>query len=167
MNKKSIYFKSKYIYIIFIIRILFLIFLITCLVFICTKEISNLNIVMVSIILGFFIYYFCRIVYKQRFQLIYSETGLAFFDFIFRKEINAVENVKGFSLSMYGNRGIYRYTKTIIFYCSSGDKIEFPQFLYWNFKEIVHFLEQEKLIPFLGEEPYHWKNLFSRKYHYD
>ena len=47
-----------------------------------------------------------------------------------------------------------------------GEKIELPQFLFFNFKNLAPSL-QENGITFLGEEPYIWKWVDSRVYKFD
>lgn len=72
--------------------------------------------------------------------------------------------IKGFSLSKYPTR-IWNFDEVII-YLSNGNKIELPQYLYWNFKEIKPAFESNG-IPFLGFERFRWKFLDSRHYEFE
>ena len=83
---------------------------------------------------------------------------------LFKRRVLRREDIKGFSLSEYPLRGIN--FKSILLYLYNGQKVELPQFLFLNFKQLTRSL-QESGIKFLGEEPYIWKWIDSRYYKFD
>ncbi len=170
-------FKSRFIYIVFIARLSLLLLLLSCLIMFVVVGVPSFfkkNEVFLAILISvagiafqlFVLYSFGKATLTQRYKLIEINNEVFIQDFFSKKTISSSE-IKGFSISNYGNRSIYRYIKTIIIYCHSGQKIELPQFLYWNFEEIRHFLLESELITYLGEEGFQWKNLFNRTYTFD
>jgi hypothetical protein len=83
---------------------------------------------------------------------------------LFRSSALGQAEIKGFSLSEYPIR--LKGVQSILLYLINGQKIEFPQFLFLNFRKLTTALE-ESGIPFLGEEPYIWKWIDSREYKFD
>ncbi len=170
-------FKSKYIYPIFVLRLFLLIALVgAILLFIfigipsLTKQHSGLK-AFGLISLGFLLSRYLIIAFgkstlTQRYSISIARGRAILHDNIFGRHINLDENFKGFSLSSYGDRRtIYKF-KTLIFYFENGHKIELPQFLFANFKDIIPSLNAHS-IRFLGQEPYKWKNIFSRHYFFE
>lgn len=82
------------------------------------------------------------------------------------KKANTISKaeVKGFSLSKYPTK-MWDFDEVIL-HLKNSDKIELPQFLYWNFKEIKPSLGANG-VTFLGPEPFRWKFLDSRHYQFD
>lgn len=91
----------------------------------------------------------------QRFNLIIKD-----------KKTSVTDNIKGFSISAYSTitatKSIAGYFRTTIIYFKTGEVIEFPQFLYWNYKFIALALDDNN-VDFLGREPFIWKNLLFRR----
>jgi hypothetical protein len=75
-----------------------------------------------------------------------------------------LSHIKGFSITKYPTR--LRDFDEIILYLKNRKKIEMPQFLYWNFKDIQRGF-QENGLRFLGHEPYTSNFFDSRHYHFD
>jgi hypothetical protein len=108
---------------------------------------------------------FWRAVLTERFSMVITHDQVIIKDhLLFRTSVLRSEEIKGFSLSEYPIRisGI----QSILLYLVNGQKIEFPQFLFFNFKKLSRSL-RECGIPFLGEEPYRWKWIDSRIYKFD
>jgi hypothetical protein len=114
---------------------------------------------------GFLIYHYGRVLWTQRFNIIIQNKKVYLKDVFSRKEINLDNSFKGYSYSSYGSNRAFKDFKTLLFYFNNGRIIEFPQFLYTNFKDIREAL-YEAGIKFLGHEPYIWKNLISRDYRF-
>ena len=116
-------------------------------------------------ILGFFVYRFVKLLLTERMNILLENDQLILKDAL----TSALKNfdkkeIKGFSSSIYQTK-IWNF-KAIIIYFTNETKIEFPQFLYWNFKEIKSELESND-ITYLGEEPYRWKWFDTRYYLFD
>ena len=105
-----------------------------------------------------------RAIWTERFNLALLDGQVIIKDkLLFRSTILLPEDIKGYSLSEYPIRFKVR---SILFYLNNGKKIEFPQFLFFNFKKLIKALEPHG-IKFLGEEGYYWKWVDSREYKYD
>ncbi len=101
----------------------------------------------------------------ERNNLFLEEKDIILKDAVNSKEKRIPKNkVKGFSTTTYNTRA-WNF-KSLILYLANGDKIEFPQFLYWNFKDFKVALEENN-IQYLGHEPYRWKWFDKRHYQYD
>lgn len=119
----------------------------------------------VAFLLIFSCYRFLKLLRTQRNILIFEKNHLKIIDAVFKTEraIHTSE-IKGFSLTTYPTKG-WDF-KEILIYLSNGEKIELPQFLYWNFKDIKPGLELNGL-RFLGFEKFRWKFFDSRHYEFD
>jgi hypothetical protein len=167
-------FKSKYVYPVLIIRLIFLLGLVACFFLAITIGIpsfwnkhSPVNAagltVLMLIVFTFLLYAFGRSVLTQRF-ILKIEGKVAYLQDIFtKKEILLDSTFKGYSYSSYGDSRAFHDFKTLLFYFHDGRIIEFPQFLYKNFNEIHSALSHTE-VHFLGHEPYIWKNLIDRDY---
>lgn len=170
-------FKPKYNFIILVLRLFFLLLFIGLFAGFCWYTAPNLlqsdqplyrkviGIPLGALLLLFLIYRFVKILSTQRNVFHFEDGDLILTDAITknRKAIRKSE-IKGFSLSNYPTKA-WNF-KEIIIYCHSGTKIELPQFLYLNFKEIKPYFEDNNLT-FLGFEPFQWKFLDSRYYQFD
>jgi hypothetical protein len=108
---------------------------------------------------------FIRPIWTERFGIRIEPDSLIITDhLLFKRRVLRGNDIKGFSLSEYPLRGMK--VKSILLYLSNGEKIELPQFLFFNFKNLAPSL-QENGITFLGEEPYIWKWVDSRVYKFD
>jgi hypothetical protein len=108
---------------------------------------------------------FGKLLKTQRNNLIIKDKKIIIQDTIFKTEkVYELNEIKGFSLSKYPTK-IWNF-KEIIIYVKNGDKIEFPQFLYLNFKDFKTSFENYGLA-FLGFEEYSWKFLDKRNYKYE
>lgn len=165
-------FKTKYNYFIFVLRLLVTIFLISFSIgfiseqvhsFLTKNFISIMVIVIVIICFAIYLPYRCiRALLKQRNNIMFKDGKIFLRDALAQKEIFIEKpTLKGFSTSIYSTN-IWSF-KTIIFYFNNGDKLEFPQFIYWNFKDLKPKLI-ENGISYLGDEPYRWK-WFDRRYY--
>jgi hypothetical protein len=145
MNRFMTNFKSKYVYPVLILRILF--FLVafgSVVMFICraipkfTKKHDGLEafglLICGLLYFGFFIIVFGKAILTQRYNISINNGQVVLKDILFGKHIVIDKNCKGFSLSSYGDNRAINNFKTLIFYFSNGRKIECPQFLYTNFK---------------------------------
>ena len=169
-------FKSEYNYLIFGLRCLFLILCVGLFfVFIFkaapsfwTNNKSSFKVV--GLFAGLFLtvflpYRLTKLLLTERSNIILQGGQLILNDAITSKD-NSIDksDLKGFSTSIYQTKA-WDF-KTIILYLNNGDKLEFPQFLYWNFKEIKPTLEDNGII-YLGDEPYRWKWFDTRHYQFD
>lgn len=170
-------FKSKFVYPVFVLRLLLFVSIATgffLFIFIgipsLTKQHSLLKAIgLISLGIILFAYLFFMLgmpLFTQRYNLIIQNGQVTLHDIFFGKHIKIDQSFKGFSLSNYSNRGLGSFVKTLIFYFHSGQKIEFPQFLYLNFKDIQPSLIDNS-ITYLGEEPFKWKNLLLRRYFFE
>jgi hypothetical protein len=170
-------FKSKFIYPVFILRLLLLLSLvgaISLFIFIgipsLAKQHSGLKALgLISFglaLFGYLTFVLGKSTLTQRYNVVIEDGQVLLRDNLVGKHNRLDENFRGFSLSNYGDRrAIYEF-KTLIFYFQSGRKIEFPQFLYSNFKHILPSLTAHS-VHYFGQEPYRWKNLVSRHYFFD
>ncbi|MDF2189230.1 hypothetical protein [Paraflavitalea sp. CAU 1676] len=169
-------FKSKYVYAVFVLRLLLLLALvgaISLFIFIGIPSLTRkhsgikaLGLVAFGLLLfSYLIFILGKSTLTQRYSLVITGKQPMLKDNILGRQIPLDENFKGFSLSSYGDRRAIYDFKTLIFYFSDGRMIELPQFLYTNFKDIQPALASHA-VKFLGEEPYRWKNLISRRYHF-
>lgn len=99
----------------------------------------------------------------HRYTIRISNNKLYLRDVLFNKTITSDENFKGFSLTSYP-RSLFPAT-LLTFYFHDGKVVELSQTLFTNFKKIQPALEDAGL-PYLGWEPFKWKNLVFRKYHF-
>ena len=163
-------------YILFLVRTLFVLSwsaLVVGVLFFLPGQLSQKHDLsgVVGIIAGFVFVFsiitfkFWRAIWTERFGLIITSDGVIVKDhLLFRSAALRQEEIKGFSLSEYPVR--LKGVHSILFYLVNGQKIEFPQFLFLNFKKLTTALE-ESGITFLGEEPYIWKWVDSRIYKFD
>lgn len=167
-------FKSKYIYLIFVLRVLLLSVLLSALSLVAFIGIPSL-IKQGSIgkaiglclygfgLVGYLLYMLGRSTFTERYDVVVENGVITLKDNFFGGHIKLDENFKGYSISNYFHRVSAYNFKTVIFYFENGLVVELPQFLYWNFKHIQPVLENCSL-NYLGQEPFKWKNLISRKY---
>ena len=170
-------FKTKYNYLIAALRVIFLLFFIVLFVGFCFYAAPNLfqsdqplyrkiiGIPLGAFLLLFLIYRFVKILSTQRNVFHFEGTDLILTDAITKnRRVIPKSEIKGFSLTNYPTKA-WNF-KEILIYCHSGTKLELPQFLYLNFKEIKPYFEANNLT-FLGFEPFRWKFLDSRHYQFD
>jgi hypothetical protein len=106
-----------------------------------------------------------RAIWTERFGIRIERDTLIMSDHLrFKRLVLQRAEIKGFSLSEYPLRGLS--VKSVLLYLSNGKKIELPQFLFFNFKQLAPALE-ESGVKFLGQEPYIWKWIDSRTYKFD
>ena len=105
----------------------------------------------------------------QRFNLIIKDKKIFLKDIFLMKTTSVTDNIKGYSISAYSTitatKSIAGYFRTTIIYFKTGEVIEFPQFLYWNYKFIALVLDDNN-VEFLGRETFIWKNLLFRRYQF-
>lgn len=170
-------FKSKYIYPIFVLRLIFLIALagaVSLFAFIGVPALLKQHSILKAVglisfgvlLFGYLVIIMGKSTLTQRYSVLIINRQTMLHDNIFGRNILLDESFKGFSISSYGDKGAVYDFKTLIFYFSNGNKIELPQFLYTNFKDIMPSLKEQK-VNFLGHEPYKWKNLISRHYYFE
>jgi len=170
-------FRSKFNYLVFGLRLLFFILfvgLFFVFVFKVAPSFYADNKLGVKLILGllaglfltiFLPYRFGKLLLKERSNIILENGQLILKDAITSKERYLEKtDLNGFSTTIYQTKA-WNF-KSIIFYFSNGDKLEFPQFLYWNFKDIKETLVENN-VKYLGHEPYRWKWFDTRQYMYD
>ena len=170
-------FKTRFNYLLFAIRgLAFLFFLAFLFIFIFLIipgliESGNPSKKFIAIPLGlllviYFIYRFGKLLSSQRSIASIDNKGTILLKDALTGKRNMLHasDIKGFSMSKYPTK--FSDFKEIILYLKNGKKIEMPQFLYWNFKEIKPAFEENGL-KFLGHEPYTWKFFDSRHYHFD
>lgn len=168
--------RAKFNYILFVIRILFVLAWSAAVVgSLCympgdlgrTHELSGVIGVMAGFICVFSLFTFklWRAVWTERFSMHINPGQVIIKDhLLFRSFALRTDEIKGFSLSEYPIR--ISGVQSILLYLINGEKIEFPQFLFFNFKKLAKGLEQDG-VPFLGKEPYIWKWIDSRVYKFD
>ena len=177
MNSTSNQFMhGQFNYVLFLIRILFVLAwsaLVIGLLFFLPGQLSQKHDLsgVVGVIAGFVFVFsiitvkFWRAIWTERFGLIITPDGVIVKDhLLFRSFTLRHGEIKGFSLSEYPVK--IKGIQSILLYRVNGRKIEFPQFLFLNFRKITKALE-ESGISFLGEEPYIWKWVDSRIYKFD
>lgn len=171
------YFKTKFNYIIFGLRLIFFLFFVVLFFVLLYKVIPKLSsdtTIDFKIVIGLFAalflftflpYRFGKLLIRERNDIILSDNCLVLKDSVTGKEkLYDIGVIKGFSTTIYKTR-IWDF-KEIIFYFNNGDKLHFPQFLYWNFKDIKPSLIDNG-IKYLGHEPYRWKWFDTRHYLFD
>ena len=170
-------FKSKFIYPVYIARfLLFLALIVAAVLFVFVgipsffKQHSIIKSIGLST-LGFFLFSYMMIMSflslkLERYSIVITNEKAYLKDNVFGKKIFLNENFYGYSFSNYSSRHSGIDFRTLIFYFQDGKKIEMPQFLHLNFKEIHPALKGNK-IHFLGNEPFKWKNLFRRQYFFE
>ena len=169
-------FKTKFNYIIFGLRLLFFLFfvgLFFVLIFKITPKLFATSLDF-KLVLGLFTGLFLFIFLPYRFgKLLVKERNNIFLlggQLVLKDAMTLTEKfcdndtIKGFSTTVYKTR-IWNF-KEIILYFKNGDKLHFPQFLYWNFKDIQPSLIDHRIL-YLGHEPYRWKWFDSRHYLFD
>ena len=170
-------FKSKFIYPIFVLRLLMLLALIgafSLFIYYGVPSLTNqhsgikgIGLISIGLLMfGYLIIVLGKSTLTQRYSVSIINGKTMLRDNIFGRHLSLDEDFKGFSISSYGDRKAIYDFKTLIFYFTNGQKIELPQFLYSNFKDIMPSLAEQS-IKFLGHEPYKWKNLFSRDYNFE
>ena len=113
----------------------------------------------------FFTYRFGKSFLYDSNVLIFENNRVIKKNIILRKSvIIRFTEIKGFSTSNYPTK-IWNW-KSIIIYLGNGEKIEIPQFLYFNFKNISLELEKAGIIS-LGHEKFRWKFFDSRYYDFE
>ena len=171
------HFNTRYNYFVFGLRLLFLLFFTGLLLafvfkvipFLLTDKLNWVKIICGIpaglFILSFFVYRFAKLLLTERMNIFLGSGQMILKDAL-TSAINDFDkkDIKGFSSSIYQTK-IWNF-KTIILYFTDETKMEFPQFLYWNFKEIKSALESNN-ITYLGEEPYRWKWFDTRYYLFD
>jgi len=167
---------GKFNYFVFFLRIIFWVIFLPCsiaAIIFCPEESRSHHDLwgVIAMTFAFFLllFYFNfkigRAIWTERFTMRIEEGRIIVTDlFTFRKRVFQAADIKGFSLSEYPLRGLK--VKSILLYLDNGQKIEFPQFLFFNFKRLTQAL-QENGFKFLGEEPYVWKWVDSRYYKFD
>jgi len=170
-------FTTKYNYLILGLRSIFFLFFVGLFVgffaysvpkFIDEREFSFkmiVGMVAATFLVMFLCYRFLKLLRTQRKVLVFENDHLKVTYAIFKTErIIHKSEIKGFSLTTYPTK-VWNF-KEILIYLTNGEKIELPQFLYWNFKDFKSGLESNEL-KFLGFERFRWKFLDSRYYQFD
>jgi hypothetical protein len=99
-------------------------------------------------VFGLFTFKFWRAIWTERFGMIITRDEVIIKDHLcFKTSILRPDEIKGFRLSQYPIR--IKGVKSIFLCLKDGRKIEFPQFLFLNFKKMAAALE-ECGIAFLG-----------------
>ena len=168
--------RGKFNYFVFFLRIIFaVIFLplsIAAIIFCPGESLAHHDLAgVIAVTFAFFLLLFYvnfkigRAIWTERFTMRIEAGSIVITDlFTFKKRVLHGADIKGFSLAEYPLRGLK--VKSILLYLVNGQKIEFPQFLFYNFKRLNQAL-QENGIRFLGEEPFVWKWVDSRYYKFD
>ena len=113
----------------------------------------------------YFTYLFIIAIIKQSYNFTFEEGSIYKISVLSRKkELLKITEIKGFSTSEYPLK-IWNF-KSIILYFQNGKKIELPQFLYFNFKEIENKLIENSIRKF-GHEKHKWKSITSRHYEFE
>lgn len=170
-------FKTKFNYIIFGLRVIFFLFFTILFFVLLYKVIPRLSSyttadfkIALGLFAAFFVftflpYRFGKLLIKERNDIVLSGNSLVLKDAVTsKKKSYDISLIKGFSTTVYQTR-IWSF-KEIIFYFNNGDKVHFPQFLYWNFKDIKQSLIDNG-VNYLGHEPYRWKWFDTRHYLFD
>ena len=170
-------FRTKYNYLILALRFAFILFFIALFIGFCLYAAPKLlqseqplyrkfiGIPLGTFLLLFLIYRFAKILSTQRNTFHFEGSDLILTDAITkRRKIIPKSQIKGFSLTNYPTKA-WNF-KEILIYFHSGTKIELPQFLYLNFKEMKQYFEDNDLT-FLVFELLIWKFLDSRHYQFD
>jgi hypothetical protein len=168
--------RGKFNYIVFLLRIIFALAFTTVSVYIIiigpgrwTAGHDLSGVIGITSLWGIITFYIAfkiiRAIWTERFTLSLAGDGIIIKDLIlFKHRTLQKADIKGFSLSEYPLRN--NIFKSILFYLGDGTKVEFPQFLFLNFKKLTQALK-ESGITFFGEEPYVWKWVDSRYYKFD
>ena len=118
-----------------------------------------------NIIMIYLTYHFFIPIIKQSNNLIIEEGNIYKVSILCgKKELLKKNDIKGFSTSEYPLK-IWTF-KSIILYLQNGQKVEFPQFLYFNFNEIENILIENSIRNF-GYEKHKWKSITSRHYEFE
>lgn len=170
-------FTTKYNYLVFGLRLIMFLFLLGTLcgfIFYVMPKLAKEPEISIKIIIGSFAglfltiflpYRFGKAILTQRNILTLNDDALVVNDALWKKEyVIEKSRIKGFSVSTYPTR--FWDFKEIIVYFHNGDKMELPQFLYWNFKDISPTFTANNLV-FLGNERFRWKFFDSRYYQFD
>jgi hypothetical protein len=152
-------FKSRYIYLVFGLRLLGFAFFMfySILIFYfgpdfiaeSTNDFKLILGVLAGLVFALYVpYRFAKLLITQRNDLILQNNLVFLMDAITGKEVCFdLSEIKGYSTSIYKIN--IRDFETIFLHLNTGKKIEFPQFLYWNFKDIRPAIEAYS-IPYLG-----------------
>jgi hypothetical protein len=105
---------------------------------------------------------FCYIAVKlgqaawhQRFTIRLSGDKIIVRDvFLFRRRVLQLSDIKGFSLMEYPTRWVKG--RSIMLYLTEEQKLEFPEFLFLNFRKLDKALEESGL-HFFGVESRRWR----------
>jgi hypothetical protein len=117
------------------------------------------------LILIYLIYHFADLIINQSYNIFICKTSISKVSiFNSRKRSFDFNQIKGFSTSDYPIK-IWTF-KSIIVYLNSGEKIEIPQFLYFNFKAIEEVLINNAVKNF-GYEEFKWKSFNLRYYKFE
>lgn len=134
------------------------------------QENRNYLVKAIGILAGFLLAYILinrmiRFLNYQRYNFFLYNDRITMKNVISGKETDIlIQEIKGYSLSNYPTK--IRDFKEIIIYLKNGKKIELPQFLFFNFKDLMQSLNMSD-INFLGHENFKWKFLDSRVYQYE
>lgn len=170
-------FKTRFNYLLLGLRALFFLFFVALflgLIFYAAPKIIRSDDFGIRLFIGllaalfiaiFLPYRFGKLLLTQRNVLSFKNGDLILTDAILNKRIViSKKEIKGFSLSKYPTK-VWDFHELIV-YLANGNKIELPQFLYWNFKELRPAFEENGL-SFLGYERFRWKFFDSRYYQFD
>ncbi len=140
-------FITKYNYLVLILRILSVLlfgFILLMLIFRVIPRLYNENNFQFKIVIGliaflfilvFLIFHFIRVIITERYVLRFDNYSLILKDLFRNIETNInTADIKGYSTSIIPTR-FWDFKETIV-YLVNGDKLLFPQFLYWNYKTI-------------------------------
>ncbi|GGF25957.1 hypothetical protein [Flavobacterium limi] len=118
-----------------------------------------------NLIMIYFTYLLIIAIIKQSYNFTFEEGSIYKISVLSRqKELLKTTEIKGFSTSEYPLK-IWNF-KSLILYFQNGKKIELPQFLYFNFKEIENKLIENSIRKF-GHEKHKWKSITSRHYEFE
>jgi hypothetical protein len=93
--------------------------------------------------------------WSQRFTIVLAGDQVVVRDVIlFKRRVLQFADIKGFSLMEYPTRWVNG--RSIVLYLTDGAMIEFPQFLFFNFRKLDMALE-ESGINFFGVESREWR----------
>lgn len=169
------FFKTRFNYIILILRFIFSIFfagLSFIMIYILIENLKSKGFstevifaIIFSMIMIYLAYHFIVLIIKQSNNFIIDEGNIFIVSILSgKKELLKKTDIKGFSTSEYPLK-IWTF-KSIILYLQNGKKIEFPQFLYFNFNEIENMLIENSIRNF-GHEKHKWKSIISRHYEFE
>lgn len=115
------------------------------------------------VIFGYPFLMFWHLTLLIRYSLVIANNRILLKENLFFQTSDITDIIEGYSKTEFGQ--LQRSQNTLILYLETGKKINLPKFMSRNFKEI----EQELInnnVPFLGNEPFKWKNIIQRAYQY-